>query len=171
MLCIKEERNYLPHSFNDTIVIIFIRINFVAAICTFPTTIPIHGFPTFGTSLIVPLCDLRFYFTRTIRTTAILGLIIHSVAKRTHLHLCYLLRFQSFTIAQLPTKNKPIQFSNANCMPPFALTALICAQYYFSTSFDLCQQHIDIHTRFSFTLIPHTIIRGEINEAGIQEIL
>jgi hypothetical protein len=65
---------------------------FMGAAGAFPTTIPVHNTTTVGTILIRSYIGIYFYFTRTIRAIAILGLVIYLVAKRTHLHISHLLQ-------------------------------------------------------------------------------
>ena len=78
-------------TFNNAVVIIFVRVNFFSAVGTFPTTVPIHYAITVRTFLEISFALIIFQFARTIGAMAVIGFVIYLIAKRTHLHFCHLL--------------------------------------------------------------------------------
>lgn len=78
-------------AFNYAVVIVFVSIDFMGTISTLPTSIPIHYATALRTIFVGSFAGILFDFARTIRTMAILGLVVNLVTKRAHLHTRFLL--------------------------------------------------------------------------------
>ena len=77
---------------DDAVVIIFVRVDLVAAIRACPVIFPVHDTTAFRAVFVISLAYVVVQFAGAVGASAVLRFVVYFVAIGAHLHVAHLLR-------------------------------------------------------------------------------